>query len=546
MKKRWVVAEKISEDLREQLLANRGLQKNSEIKKFSHAHLNLLTPAAQLFPHLEKAVSRLNNAIKNKELIYIYGDYDVDGVTASAILWETIDFLGGKVMPYIPSRKAEGYGLHSEALESLAREGAKVVVSVDCGITAVEQAEIAKKLGIDLIITDHHQPAERLPKPFALVHTTELSGSGVAFRLAEELLKSFDKETDEQFYRNLELATLGTISDMVPLVSDNRIIVKNGLKLLGKSERLGLKSLFEEAAIGKVVGTYEVGFVISPRLNAMGRLDSAMDSLRLLLTRNKGRARELALKLGTTNKERQEKTKEVFEHAKAVYEKDQNGVKFIVIDSATYPEGVVGLVASRLVEAYHRPTAVIGKGEKVFKGSARSISGFNITNALNTQKKLLESHGGHPMAAGFSIQEENIPTFRKNLVEIAEKELKEEDLVPILKIDIEISLAQINPGLEEILKEFEPFGVGNPEAVFLTKNLEVREVKLMGAEAQHLKMILSDQNGKTLTAVGFNLAGKSPKKGELVDLCYNIRENYWNSRKTLEARIKDLELSKPS
>ncbi len=259
MKKRWVVASKISKDLREQILHNRGLKKSSDIQKFTHPHLNLLTSTDQLFPQIEKAVNRLNQAIKNKELIYIYGDYDVDGITGAAILWETIDFLGGKVMPYIPSRKTEGYGLHSEAIEFLAKEGARVIVSVDCGITAVEQARVAQELGIDLIITDHHQTQETLPQPYALVHTTELSGSGVAFRLAEELLKSFGKEGDEQFYRNLELATLGTISDMVPLVADNRIIVKNGLGLLGKSDRLGLKSLYEEAAIGKDVGTYEVG-----------------------------------------------------------------------------------------------------------------------------------------------------------------------------------------------------------------------------------------------------------------------------------------------
>ena len=273
--------------------------------------------------------------------------------------------LGAKVMPYIPHREREGYGLHNEALEKLSSEGAKVVISVDCGITAVEQAKIAKKLGIDLIITDHHGPLKDLPKAYALLHTVKLSGSGVAFRFAEALLDSVNKQKDEQFFKNLELATIGTVADMVPLVGENRIIVKNGLPLLPKSNRLGLKSLYSEASLNKNIGIGQIGFVIAPRLNAMGRMEHALDSLRLLLTRKEDRARELAFRLGRINSDRQEATRKSIDHAKNLVEKEYNGAKMLVIDHESYPQGVIGLVAGRLVEKYYRPTIVISVNKKL-------------------------------------------------------------------------------------------------------------------------------------------------------------------------------------
>ncbi len=541
MEKRWVVYPKTSDDLKKQLLANRDIEKAEIFLKPLLIHL---TPIWKLFPEIEKAVDRIKTAIKNKELIYVYGDYDVDGITGSAILWETINFLGGKVMPYIPSRHSEGYGLHSEALEQLAKEGSSVVISVDCGITAVEQANVARKLGIDLIITDHHQPQDELPKPFALIHTTTLSGSGVAFRLAESLLVSFGRDKEEQFFKNLELAALGTVADMVPLKSDNRILVQNGLTLLSKTARLGLRSLYEESGIGKVVGTYEIGFLISPRLNAMGRMENALDSLRLLLTKDKERAQKLAIELGKTNKARQEQTQTALEHAKKQVEEKFYKNRFLIVDSESYPEGVVGLVASRLVEAFYKPTAVLGKGENFYKGSARSISSFNITKALHTQENILIAHGGHPMAAGFSIEGKNIALLRNNLEEVAQSEISEENLVPELKVDAEITLEEINADLLDLVKEFEPFGIGNPEPVFLTKSLEVVAVRLVGKENNHIKLTLKNKAGLILEGIGFGLFEKKPSVGELIDVVYNIRENYWNSQKRLEARIKDLRRSR--
>ncbi len=538
--KRWVVYPKVEGDLKEQLLSNRKIDTKVDQENFLHSHLTKLISTEKLFPQITKVTNRIKKAISEKELLYIYGDYDVDGITASAILWETLDLLGAKVLPYIPSRHTEGYGLNNEALESLAKEGAKVVISVDCGITAVEQAKFALSLGLDLIITDHHQPQEILPKSFATLHTTTLSGAGVAFKLATALLEEFGNGEGEQFFKNLELATLGTVADMVPLIGENRVIVKNGLSTLGNSNRIGLKALYNEATIGKDIGTYEIGFMISPRLNAMGRMESAYDSLRLLLTRDVSRAEKLAQKLGQTNKLRQDSTQEALIHAKNEVEKKYLGGKLFVISSEKYEEGVVGLVAGRITESYHRPTAVISENSVVSKGSARSISGFNITNAIGKSSPLLISHGGHPMAAGFSINKENISKFRADLVKVAEEELTEENLTPEIKIDLEISFNEINEDLNVLLKEFEPFGIGNPEPIFLTKSLEVIAVRLVGKENNHLKLTLKDKEGVVLEAVGFSLAEKKPSEGDLVDIVYNIRENFWNSRKRIEGRIKDL------
>lgn len=546
MEKRWIIYPKVKGSLKDQILTNRKLDSKKLKEDFLAPHLNKLVSSEKLFPQIDKAVNRIKKAIKSKELIYIYGDYDVDGITASAILWETLDSLGAKVLPYIPSRHSEGYGLNNDALISLAKEGSKLVISVDCGITAIEQANFAKELGLDLIITDHHQPGERLPAAFAILHTTSLAGSGVAFKLANRLLEEFGKENDEQIFYNLELATLGTVADMVPLVGDNRIIVKNGLLTLASTKRIGLKALYAEAAIGKNIGTYEIGFMISPRLNAMGRMESAFDSLRLLLTRDSVRADKLALKLGQTNRQRQTSTQEALLHATAQVEENYLGSKLFVVSSDKYEEGVVGLVAGRIAEKYHRPTAVISENKQVSKGSARSISGFNITEAIGKNSSLLRSHGGHPMAAGFSIEEPKIAEFRENMVKIAESQLSDEDLVAQLKIDAEIGLYDIDEDLNQLLKELEPFGIGNPEPTFLTKNLEVVEVRAVGKENNHLKLVFKDVFGKILEAVGFNLAAKKPKEGELIDIAYNVRENFWNSRKRLEARIKDLRKSKPS
>lgn len=540
MEKHWQISPKVSQDLKVQLLHNRGLKDKISQENFLHSHFNLLVAPETIFPDLPKALRRIKKAISDKELIYIYGDFDVDGITASAILWETLDLLGAKVLPYIPERVSEGYGLHKEALKKLSDNGAQLVITVDCGITAIEQANYAKELGIDLIITDHHQPQDSLPSSFATLHTTSLSGSGVAFKLANALLTEFGQEESEQFFKNLELATLGTVADMVPLVGENRVMVKNGLIRLGKTQRYGLNNLYREAGLGKNIGTYEIGYLICPRLNAMGRMESALDSLRLLLTRSETRANELAQKLNKTNQDRQKSTIESFEHAKKTVEEEYLGAKLFVIASETYLEGVVGLVAGRITELFHRPSVVISQKKDVSKGSARSIKGFNINEAIHKNADVLLSHGGHPMAAGFSIKPEFITDLRQRLVRQAETELDEDLLTPILTVDTEIGADEVDEGMMEVIKEFEPFGIGNPEPTFLIKKLLVLESKIVGKTGEHFRLAVKDTSGKILEVVGFGMVKKKPQVGDSVDIVCNVRENYWNSKKRLELRLKDL------
>ncbi|MEX0621905.1 MAG: single-stranded-DNA-specific exonuclease RecJ [Candidatus Woykebacteria bacterium] len=535
VQKKWVLLEKNGKDLKNILLANRNIKDHDS---FFNPHLYKLTSANKLFPDLDIAVERIKKAIKEKELIYIYGDFDVDGITAAAILWETIDFLDGKVLPYIPHRQKEGYGIHVAALEKLAKEGAKVVISVDCGITATAEAKIAKKLGISLIITDHHMIQDGTPQPFALLHTEKLAGSGVAFMLAKALLESFSKDTDEQLYKNLELAAIGTLADMVLLTGDNRIIAANGLARLGKSDRVGLRALYNEAAINKKIETYEVGFIISPRLNAAGRMENALDSLRLLLTRDKSRAARLAAKLSQTNRERQEATTGALTHARETVNGNGAG-KIIIVHHESYNQGVVGLVAGRLADEFYRPAIAISETRTLSKGSGRSVGVFNITEAIKAAEKYLDSAGGHPMAAGFSIQTDKIPRFKEALYKYAEKNLTADALTPNLKIDTMLRSELINQDTWDMIREFEPFGIGNPEAVFQTNGLEVVGVRRLGKDGKHLRLVLKSADNNIFNAIGFGLGERSVKDKERIDIVYNLRENTWQGNKKIEMRIKD-------
>jgi len=540
VKKRWVILGENGKDLREVLIKNRNIK---DREAFFKPHLYKLTSPDKLFPDLEKAIERIKRVIKQKELIYIYGDFDVDGITATAILWETIDFLGGKCLPYIPHREKEGFGINAKAIKSLAKEGAKLIISVDCGITAVEEAEIAKKLNVDLIITDHHTLQKTLPKPFALLHTETLAGSGVAFMLAKALLESFSRKDDEQLYKNLELGAIGTIADMAPLIGDNRILSANGFHNLAKSSRIGLRALYDEASLTKKIGPYEVGFIIAPRLNAAGRMEHALDSLRLLLTRNKKRARELAAKLSETNRQRQEATAEALSHAREAVNGD--GIsKMIIVHHDSYPQGVIGLVAGRLADEFYRPTIVISEASPLSKGSARSISGFNIIDAIGLASKHLKTHGGHPMAAGFSIEPKKIPLFKKQILNFAEKTLEKGDLTPTLKIDCQLGKEALNYKTFGVINEFEPFGIGNPEPTFLTRNLEIADVRRLGTNGKHLRMRLRTPDYFGFDAIGFGFGGEDVKVGGRLDAVYNLKEDTWNGNRRLELKLKDFRPSK--
>jgi single-stranded-DNA-specific exonuclease len=532
MEKDWVILGD-GNDLREVLIRNRKVK---DTETFFKPHLNKLTETSKLFPQIDKAVARVKKAIEDRELIYIYGDFDADGLTATAILWETINYLGGKVLPYIPHRGKEGYGLNTSAIESIACEGAKLIITVDCGIGGVAEAKLVNKLGVELIITDHHEEGKALPDCFALLHTKKLSGSGISFRLAKAILEDFNKGDDSQLSKNLELATIGTIADLSPLIEDNRIIVANGLHNLINTERVGLRSIYEEAGINKKITPYEVGFIIAPRLNATGRMEHAITSLRLLLTKKKERANQLAKKVSLVNRQRQDAFAAALEHARGTV--DTNG-NIIFANHSSYPAGVIGLVAGKLADQFYKPAIVISEADGVCKGSARSINGFDIVKAIRSAEKQLIDVGGHAMAAGFTIEKEKITSFQKSLLSYAEKNLKKKNLSPILEIDTKLDSGDLNTQTLDLIREFEPFGVGNREPLFLTEGLKVASVRKVGADGKHIKAYLYGEDDNVYDSIGFGLAEKEMEKGSNIDVVYSLNEDSWSGNSKLQLKIKD-------
>src|SRR3990167_9079108 len=374
------------------LAKNRGLTTPSKLKNFLSPKLEQILKVYITEAHVGK--QRVIEAIKYGQKIAVYSDYDADGLCATAIMWETLYDLGANVIPYVPHRMTEGYGLSKSGITKLKEDGVKLIITVDHGVTAKEQVEYAKELGIDVIITDHHVLPPLLPKPRALVHTTDLCGAGVSWRFCWELLKTLKPSYKNQLAQKLELAALATIADLVPLTEGNRAIVKLGLEKLAKSTRPGIKALIKASQISGPIGTYEIGHILAPRINAMGRIEHGLDSLRLLCTKSQSWADKLASLLTKTNTSRQDLTTKAIDHAKSLVTDD---MLVGVVDHQSWHEGVIGLVASRLVESFWRPMIVISRGEKYSKGSARSIPGFNIIEAIRASSQYLVDAGGHPM-----------------------------------------------------------------------------------------------------------------------------------------------------
>ena len=548
MKKKWVVAEKFSEDIVSQLLYNRGLRNKNAVANF----FNPPTPEVIVaqYPNyikkidtsqVEKAVSLIKGAIEASRPIVVYGDFDVDGLCGATILYQTLKTLGANVTPFIPDRFEHGYGLSIKALKKIQQlANSPLLITTDCGIGAVEEVEYAKSLGFDVIITDHHAEGEELPEAEAIVWTDEIVGAGVTYLLASRLVNNL---------KFLDLVALATIADVQPLTGVNRALVKQGLEELNSTLRVGLRELIKVSGLeGKKLGTYEVGWMLGPRLNASGRLGNADDSLKLLLTDNLVEARGLSAKLNQINSERQQLTQQMLDEARRQVNPDY---KIIVLHKETWHEGIAGLVAGKLKEEFYRPAVVIGGSGEIGKGSARSISGFNIVEALNRCQELLINSGGHAMAAGLSIEIEKIPRFREQLNAVATEQLTEELLTPTLKIDAEAPLSQLNWTLIENLKKFKPFGIGNPKPIFLTRSVRILNIRAVGNNGRHLKMQIRDVDDATmqpcshLPCIGFGFGEWAVKlrPGDLVDIVYNLEENRWNGRTTLQLKLKDLRKS---
>ncbi len=527
----------LEEEILKIILANRKITGQKEIAAFLHPNLEELTVANAGLKkeELEKAAERIKKALKNRESIVVYTDYDVDGVCGGAIVWETLYELKANVMPYIPHRSGEGYGLSKKGIDRIKNEfNPQLIITVDHGISADEEINYAKTLGMETIVLDHHLKPAKIPKVAALIHTTSLCSGGIAWFFRQFLLKKND---------DLDLAAMATVADLMPLTGLNRVIVKFGLEQLNKTKRLGLNALIKESGLEKgKIGVFEIGHVLAPRINAMGRLEHALDALRLICTKDESRALELSRKLSLTNRTRQEMMQQSSEHAIRLVSRETVG-KLLFVVHETYNEGVIGLIAGKLVETYWRPAIVVSKGREYSKASARSIAGLNIVELIKEASDLLVNVGGHPMAAGFTVETKNLEKLRQRLTDITEAKLTEEKLVRVKKIDLELDFPQINKPLFKLIQQISPFGIGNPEPVFASCQADVINASQIGKDKKHLRLYLR-QGNVLLSAIGFgmgeNLSKLSPDKP--VDIAYTIDLNNWNGKEKLQLKLKDIKI----
>lgn len=556
--KRWFISPPLSPTARaelrafpeilQQLLYNRGYTTDAAARAYLRAQTNFNTDPMQLLG-MKTAVERIRQALKHHEPIAIYGDYDVDGVTATALLVQTLRALGGNVRGYIPNRFEEGYGLNTEAFDTLQAEGIKLVISVDCGIRSPAEAAHAQRIGLDLIISDHHHPDEELPPALAVINPKQegdpypdkdLAGVGVAYKIAQAL------EPPAELLDNLlDLVALGTVADLAPLTGENRMLVRKGLFKIRACTRQGLYSLAQVAnlSLSKTTAT-DIGFVLGPRLNAAGRLESALAAFDLLTTQDVSVAGQLAQKLDQQNRERQKITREIQEQAEQIALQDDPSAHLMFAVHSTFNSGVVGLAASRLVETFYRPAAVGQVGEETTRCSCRSIPEFHITNALDECKDLLLRHGGHAAAAGFTVENKKLPALKERLKEIARRELEGLDLRPALTADMEVPLAQMTGEVLKFLDYLQPTGYGNRDAIFVSRDLIVKEARVVGSEGKHLKMKLTD--GRVIfDAIGFRIGARLPDLpcGAKVDVMYSLEKNEFNGRETLQLNLKDVKAS---
>lgn len=550
-----------------QLLYNRGLRNPEEIKAFLEAEdAPLFDPF--LLRDMTAAVDLIINHIKAGNKIIVYGDYDADGVTAAAVLSDTLRLLKAKVEVYLPDRVSEGYGLNKAAVKQIADQGAKLIITVDTGIRNHAEIREAQAYGLEVIVTDHHTlPEEKDEYPPCLVidpaDLTEkypfhfLAGVGVAFKLASAIIskaKLTDIQKDYLLERNLDLVAIGTIADMVSLLGENRVLVKKGLSVLNNSRRVGLKELIKIAKLdpAKKIESWNVGFQLGPRLNAASRMGRANNAFSLLVAEKEAAAIELARELNEKNSLRQKLTEEaVSEVEKQIQEQFAAGKKYFVSAVSSkekiWSEGIVGLVAGKICERYYLPTLIITLTEDGYKGSGRSIEEFNLIGAIEeaaqSAEGMVDKYGGHPMACGFSlIGEDNLQKFLSKMNEIAERELVGKPLEPKLKIETELTFADLNERFLNELNLLAPFGQNNPQPKLLTSNLRIAEVSCLGVDKQHIKFRLEDEDENSFWAISFGGAEsyKDFMVDDFVDVVYFAEWNEWNGRKEIQLKIIDL------
>ena len=527
------------------ILVNRGIIDGEKINVFLNpTRKDFYNPF--LMPDMEIAVKRIVKAIENKEKIMIYGDYDADGITSITVLKKYLNEIGLKTGEYIPNRLNEGYGLNKDAISKIYNDGYKLMITVDCGISGLEEVDYANSLGMEIIITDHHEPAEKLPEAIAVIDAkrkdnkypfNQLAGVGVVFKLIQAISTELKLE-EKEYLKYLDLVCIGTISDIVPLVDENRVIAKLGFKLIEKTKNIGLKTLLNIADLKKI-DSNAISFGVAPRINACGRMGFQEEALQLFLTEDSEKATTIAKRLVQFNQERQAKEKQIFEEVIEKIEKDNKDKKCIVLAEENWHHGVIGIVASKITEIYYKPSILICLEGDKGKGSGRSVPGFDLYTALTKCSDYIEKFGGHSMAIGITIKKENFEKLKEAIEKYAQ-ESNISDIMPIINIDKEINLKNIN--IEEVksLELLEPFGEGNKMPLFLLRNLKIDSIRALSG-GKHLKLTLKQDNN-IVDAIGFNMGDLSKEYllGDKVDVVGTIEINSFGNKENIQINLKDI------
>lgn len=538
---------KVSE-IMAKLLVSRNIEFD-EIDNFLNGTLDNLNDPYEI-KDMDKLVDRIDRAIKDKEKICIYGDYDVDGITSITIMYQFLTKLGADVMYYLPDRLIEGYGINNNALDEIKRKNVSLIVTVDCGITAVEEVEHAKEIGLDICITDHHECAEILPDALAIVNPKRkddnysfkmLAGVGVAFKCLVAIAKKYNLDESE-YLRYLDIVSIGTISDIVPLVGENRIISKYGLKMMEKTENIGLKALLKLVNY-KEIDSMMVSFGMAPRINACGRMGNASAAVKLLLEKDERTAERIALELDNLNQERKDVESVIFEEALDTIEKNHLDKKnSIVLYKNSWHNGVIGIVASRLVNMYYKPVILLTKEHGLIRGSGRCPAGFSIYDALTECKDKVTQFGGHELAAGLSLEEDMIPDFVEAFESAASKQ-KDGISEQIIDIDAQIERKDLNIQIIKDIRNLKPYGQSNQMPLFIYKGLKVNAIRTI-KDDKHLKLVLRDEKS-LIDAVGFSMGSRRDeiRIGDRVDVVGNVELNSYNTPKTIQIVLQDFKKS---
>ena len=557
MNKKWEVCkenkndiDKISKEnglsnLISSILASRGIIEKEDVREF-------LNPTRDdfhdpfLMPDMEKAVDRILKAIQTQEKTIIYGDYDVDGITSITVLKKFLEERNLQVGEYIPNRLNEGYGLNKEAVKKIAKQGYKLIITVDCGISCIEEIKYATEFGLEVIVTDHHEPAEELPKCLAVVDAkrkdnqypfNQLAGVGVVFKLIQAISIKLNLDNRE-YLKYLDIVCVGTISDIVPLVDENRVITKLGLKLVPISINIGLRTLLASTGY-KEVNSTTISFGIAPRINACGRMGEEKEALRLFLTNDLHEAKEITERLNNYNLERQETEKRIFKQALEQIENGEKDKSCIVLGQEGWHHGIIGIVASKVTDIYFKPSILICFEGEEGKGSGRSIPGFNLHDAVMNCDTYVEKFGGHSMAIGINVKRENFEKFKKEFEEYTQNS-HISDIIPIIQIDKQVDIKKINIQEVNELKLLEPYGEGNKMPVFLIKNLKILSIRSL-SEGKHIKLKLGIDN-HMIDAIGFNMGEVADKYliGDKVDIVGSLEVNQFGGNENIQVNLKDL------